>query len=315
MNPLTQTGPRGAGPALALGLFALLVLGTWPPAAPAPAQEARAADPLAALNDAFRQTYAGSRARLLAGTRPVILFDGDKLVLLRASGRAEAEVAPALYATLKSASHVPLAVYLLLAGADGELDEKALAGLRQYRELVLPARDDLKKRGLTPAQLERQQRLLDESRAFLDGVLERKKSRRDDVIGFARKVRPLILENVDDAARSQIDALHARVTAWKKEMPAEEWKRLRVVVQGSHMPRVGNLATQYFAWALGGDVDERRLIYTEGIFDEERSLSVLGTSLQDSGIAEAFFGEPLRMHRDLLADAAAAYLKKLPREP
>ena len=81
------------------------------------------------------------------------------------------------------------------------------------------------------------------------------------------------------------------------------------------MPRVGNLATQYFAWALGGDVDERRLIYTEGIFDEERSLSVLGTSLQDSGVAEAFFGEPLRMHRDLLADAAAAYLKKLPREP
>src|SRR5262249_30090890 len=134
MNPLTRTGPLGAGPALALGLLVLLLPGPRPPAAPAPAQEARAADPLAALNNAFRQTYANSRPGLLAGTRPVIVFDGDKLVLLRDSGRAAAEVAPALYATLKSASHVPLAVYLLLAGADGELDEKRLAGLRQYRE-------------------------------------------------------------------------------------------------------------------------------------------------------------------------------------
>jgi hypothetical protein len=272
-------------------------------------------DPLATLNQEFRTIYAGNRTRLLAGTRPLIVYDSEKLTLLRESGRAEADVQPERYRTLRTVSHVPLAVYLLLAGTDGELDDKCLAEVRRYRALIPPARDGLAKTDLAPAVRERQQDLLEESLAFLDGVLARKRAKRDELLAFVRKVKPRVMENVAEAARAQIDALHAQVQAWKKQMTADEWRNLRVVVQGTHMPRADNVGMQYFAWALGGAVDERRLIYTEGIFDEERSLNVLGTSLQDSGIAEAFFDDPLRMHRDLLGDAARAYLKQLAGSP
>jgi hypothetical protein len=47
----------------------------------------------------------------------------------------------------------------------------------------------------------------------------------------------------------------------------------------------------------------------------EPALELLGTHLLDASIGEGFFGDPLRLHRDLLGDAAAAYLPKLLPEP
>jgi hypothetical protein len=81
---------------------------------------------------------------------------------------------------------------------------------------------------------------------------------------------------------------------------------------GMHTPRVGNLAMQYFRHILGPDVDDKRLVYAEGAREEERALQTLGTVLLDTGVGEAFFDDPSRMLRDLLADAAEAYLKTLP---
>jgi hypothetical protein len=54
----------------------------------------------------------------------------------------------------------------------------------------------------------------------------------------------------------------------------------------------------------------------EALFDEGKALDLLGTHLVDTGIGEAFFADPRRMHRDLLSDAAGAYLDTLfPKAP
>ena len=53
------------------------------------------------------------------------------------------------------------------------------------------------------------------------------------------------------------------------------------------------------------------LIYAEALWDEARARDLLGTHLLDTAVGEAFFGDDGRMHRDLLADAAAAYLERL----
>jgi hypothetical protein len=36
---------------------------------------------------------------------------------------------------------------------------------------------------------------------------------------------PLLMENVTDAARAQLDATHARVSAWRRDLSPEEWNR------------------------------------------------------------------------------------------
>ncbi len=44
-------------------------------------------------------------------------------------------------------------------------------------------------------------------------------------------------------------------------------------------------------------------------------MNLLGTNLLDTRIGADFFDDALHMHRDLLADAAAEYVKKLPVKP
>jgi hypothetical protein len=69
---------------------------------------------------------------------------------------------------------------------------------------------------------------------------------------------------------------------------------------------------QYFDRLLATSQSQHRVVFTEGVFEEPRALQVLGTVIGDTRIGESFFGDPQRMHRDLLADAAAEYLKNWP---
>jgi hypothetical protein len=180
---------------------------------------------------------------------------------------------------------------LLTPYGDGPLTDERAAAVRRYRDLIPAARAAVAKRGFTGAVLERQYKLIDESSAFLDGVLERKESRTADVAAFARRMGPLVMENAAEAARAQIDGLHAGVMAWRKDMTADEWRRLRVVVMGSHMPRDGNLAMQYFTRVLDEPVDDRRLMYAESVWDEEPALKLVGTSVLDTRVGADFGDE------------------------
>jgi hypothetical protein len=274
------------------------------------------ADPLVALNDNFRAAYAAGRKESLRHTDPVILVEGDTVVLRRKGERVAQPYTPPIYHDLKAVAHVPLAVFVLLAPyGDGPLSDERIAAVRRYRELIPAARAEVAKRGFTGAVLERQYRMIDDSSAFLDGVLERKEAKTADVAAFTRRMGPVVMENANEAARAQIDGLHTRVMAWRKEMTPDEWRRLRVVVMGSHMPREGNLAMQYFTRVLEEPVDNRRLMYAESVWDEEPAMKLVGTSVLDTRIGADFFGDELRMHRDLLADAAKAYVKQLALPP
>jgi hypothetical protein len=297
-----------------LAVLACMAL-TAPAAAAEPPKKAEA-DPLLELNKKFQAAYARARKETLAKSGPVLLVEGDSVVLLRNGKRSEAAVVPVLYHTLKAVSHVPLAVYVLLAGAgDAELGVKRLADLRAYRDQVAKAAKHLGGRGLSEEQSKRATRLLARSRRFLDRVLAEKKVKADDLTAFARKAGPLLRDCAADAAHSQLDALDRQVQAWKGQMTEAEWKKLRVVVMGSAMPRKGNINVQYFAKRLGGTGEGPRIVYAESLWDEEKALNLLGTHLLDTAIGAAFFNDPERMHRDLLADAAAAYLKKMTVKP
>jgi hypothetical protein len=275
---------------------------------PAPAQPP---DPLLDLNQFFRAAYAQCRKELLAHSGPVILVEGDEVILLRDGKRTAVQVTPKLYHTLKAVSHVPLAVYVLLASAEeGKLRKEVRTELGTLREKIRQCEKSLGGRGLTEAQLRRQQEILTAALDFLDTVLESGEAKQMEVTTFARKLAPCVLANAADAAEVELTALNRQVLAWREGMPVAEWNQLRVIVMGSPLPRSGNLAVQYFARLLGVKGEGRRLVYAESLFEESRALNLLGTHLLDTQIGVAFFDDPQRMHRDLLADAATAWLNK-----
>jgi hypothetical protein len=297
--------------AVLLGGLACSAAGQAP--APPHAQAAPAADPLTTLNDAFRAAYHRTREAALDRGGPVILIEGDNVVLRRGGKRLEVPYTPAVYHILKAVAHVPLALDVILAphAGDSPLNESVLAELRGYRGLLTSVEPSLAALGLDPEQLERQKTILGECRGFLDSVVQARRCPRDDRIAFARRMTPLVMKNAGEAARAELDALHAHVKAWRSEMTAEEWKALKVVILGSALPRKQNLTVQYFARLLGEPGEGPRIIYAESIRDEAKALDLMATSTVDTTIGVDFFNDPTRMHRDLLADAARDYLPLL----
>jgi hypothetical protein len=270
------------------------------------------ADALAALNIASRAAYRGAKEEALSHFGPVVLLEGDDLVLKNGGQRTVVSITPDTYTALKAVSHVPLAVHALLGGkGDGPLSEGRLADLRRYRDLVAGAGKGLGGHGLGDAQVARQKEILDDSVKFLGLVLDQKKVSDDDLADYLRRMRPRLDANVTEAARAEIDALHRQMTAWKTKWTDEEWNRLRVIVMGSRLPRDDSLAVQYFDRLLGEKGEGGRVVYSEAIWDEDKALELMATLAVDGRIGAAFFGDPERMHRDLLGDAARKYLDEL----
>ena len=105
--------------------------------------------------------------------------------------------------------------------------------------------------------------------------------------------------------RAQLRATHNQVMAWKKDMTAEEWAALTVIVPGVQTARAENAAVQYFARLFGESNGEgRRVVYAESLYDEEKAINLLGTLRLDGKLAESVFGDRFRMYRDFLADGA-----------
>lgn len=293
---------------LALALVPTVALAQKP--APAP-------DPIAAANTVARAEYARARSAMLAHVGPVIVvYEGDKAVLLRNGARTEKRFVVPSDADLKGVAHVSLGLFTMLdALGDGPVEAERLAALSHMRAAIVAARSALDGRGFAAATLDRQRRILDASLEVVDTTVGRKEARRADALAFARRMAPLVLANVAEAARAQIDGLHAVVSAWRREMTADEWRALRVVVIGVHMARDEELATQYFLRLLGEPAEGRRVVYAEGLWEEARALEMLATHMIDGSVGSAFFGQDLRMHRDVLGDAAEAYLDELGIEP
>ena len=88
------------------------------------------------------------------------------------------------------------------------------------------------------------------------------------------------------------------------------------MVTGDHQARTRSLGMQYFCRRLDEPADsEHRVTYAEGVSDEQSALALVGTRRLDRAVARAFFGDPQRLQRDILGDAAHALLaeSKLPR--
>jgi hypothetical protein len=284
------------------------VLRGYDPQTPPPVN-ATPADAFALADLDFRGLYAGGRAATLAKIDPLIVVELDSLILVHDGRRTEVKTIPALYHRLKAVSHIPLAIYVSLApyGA-APLDAERLDRLRTFRTRVAAVLEALDQSGFLPAQSQRSRVMLARCRAFLDGVLSAGKYDPAELQALTRGAGPVVLANVGDAARAQIDAYHAQVAAWRREIPPGVWGRLRVVVLGQQMARKHNVAVQYFAKLMGLPDESRRLVYAEELSGERQGLNLLATHQLDSELAEAFFGSTDRMEIDLLGNAASVYL-------
>jgi len=273
--------------------FLLLVLAC----AGAPAKPAAPPDPLADLNRVARTAYAEARDRALANAGPVLIVGPAHITLLQGASRTELELVPAIYQDLKSIAHLALGLHSIYFESPG--DPARLAGLRAAASRALEGLGD---RGFTSAQIDRQREIIRLSLA-VGGAR--------DLPAYERAVAPLLLANALDAASAEIADLDAALAAARGALGPEGFARLHVIVVGAHMAREGEIAMQYFEKLLG-EKEGLRLVFAEGLWDERSELQLLATHRLDASVGQGFFGDPRRLHRDLLSDAAAQVLATRP---
>ncbi|WP_244224819.1 hypothetical protein, partial [Corallococcus sicarius] len=278
-------------------------------------------DPLSVLNQAFRDAYAARRDAMLSSMGPVIAQIDDVLILRKGGQRFEAPSRTRRYHEYKVVTHVPLALYVLLAGRKDALDDDTRVRLTTLRGLITAASGSFAARGLPTEALARQHRMLDASLALVDRVLAANRVADEELAAFIHAQVPDLLKNAEDAARDQIETMHASVEAWRQQMFPAEREQLRAVVAASHMSRPGNVATQYFSVTLGDTWEGRfheeehspgkRVLSSEATFDESAAFALLATHVLDARTSSGIFGEETRMARDLLADAAERILAEM----
>lgn len=292
------------------------------PSGPTPSDAAlEVSDPLHALNEAFREAYAERRDAALAHMGPLIAQLDDVLVLRYRGQRLVGPARTRRYHELKALNHLPLALYMLLAGERGEPSPSLRERLAALRPLIVAAAAGLEQRSLGAESLARQRRLLDAALALLDQALAQGGVTLQALTAYSRAQVPDLLRNAEDAARDQIDTMHATFEAWKQRMTPEEREQLCAVVAVSHMSSPGNVAMQYFTLALGDKWEgrfnqealhpDKRVLAAEAGFEEAQAFALLGMHALDTHVGRRFFGEEMRLERDILADAAERILARL----
>lgn len=268
---------------------------------------------LQTVNDKFREIYAEARTRTIKKSQPIIVAVNDVIVLHDGSAKETTQVISEKYTLLKAVDHIVLATYVALElDTDQILRPEKVKQLRELEDLSNKALDSLDNSGLKGDVLGRQKQLIVMSLKLIASAVAESRISSQALTEFCRNSQKMVMQNVDEAVADQLHAIDVQVRAWRKQLGSERWEQLNVVIVSGHMPRERNSNMQYFGKLLKQNREGGRLFYCEGLSEESDALNLVGTHILDKNIAVAFFKDEWRMHRDLLSDGAAKYLRKHP---
>lgn len=264
-------------------------------------------------NDKFRELYAEARSRMIKLSEPTIIVFGDEIVLLDGPNRSSRKFISDKYTLLKSVDHISLAVFVCLKlDADRPLLPEKMRQISEFKRLSEKALAALDSCNLDSESLARQKLLINKSLEIIEKVEKQRTISSSQLQAFCREIAKPVMKNADDGVQSQLSIIDSVVREWRDSLSDEKWKRLKVVILGGHMPRQQQSNMQYFSKLFKQKREGDRLIYCEGLSEENDALNLLATHGIDREIAVAYFNDEWRMHRDLLSDSATAYLKKHP---
>jgi hypothetical protein len=287
-----------------------------------PATESARSSLLKANYD-FHNDYVKAKKEIIAKANPIMIVEGDNLVLFLNGERQQTKFVPDIWHALKEVDHIALAAYVMLVNhCDTSLDNQTIQTLTEYRKAVQAVRANLNQLSWSDANLKdyitsdallvRQKQIVDATQTFIDSALSDKQMPTQTLIDFCRRMTPLVMANADDAEVIEMSNLNTQVQNWKNSMSSTDWDNIHVVIMGGHMPHDQDRNIQYFSKVLHEEHEGNRWIYLEVCPDEASALDSLATHLLDRQIGKAFFNNPDRMHRDLLSDSAKKYLDKHP---
>jgi hypothetical protein len=283
------------------------------------------------LNKLFLNSYAIRKAdvqKSLGVTTPVVILNGDSIVVKHQGQTTNIPYVPDSYHVLKDIAHIACLIDTLQnlqakgSATSIEIESYKIKALHLLGTIL----ESLKKEGSNASGLKKYEPLLLQYIGILKGTEPLKAS---DLVKSLNEI-------IKDAAVIRIDALHKHMQYIEKRISPDQWSRLAIIVMGPRMPREGELGWQYMKKMVlrSPDVAQakmcphlsghtvktsdifqgKRLIYTESIFDVEEAMKQLAVEITDEGLGKAVLGHKSLMHGDLLRHPTSAYLQTLSSE-
>ena len=266
-------------------------------------------------NGVFRADYAELRSAILHDLGPVIITEGGKAILLDDGKRQEEAYIPELHPILKTIDHMALATFVILEpsthAVNYEVKSSTINTLKALQKEIVMLRKSVKEtNAISASSIVRQLHILDTTDEFINRVIAAGYVTKSQLFGFCRGLVPSLMANAYDDVVIELNSLNKIISKWLDAMPAEKRKKVCVIEMDVHMAHKDNRVQQYFLKVLGEKEEGNRFVYVESCCDEKQALELLATHKLDSKIGEAFFRDPNRMHRDLMAGVAKIYLER-----
>ena len=261
------------------------------------------------LNNSFLQDYDIAKQYAVQQLPNIIVISGATANWYQKGKLVQsATIINEKYQLLKSLSHITLGISALRIKTEDTKDIE-YKNIHKYHQILQDILIRLKKLPLTKNQYKNQEQLILLNLKLIEQLQKQKADTTLKYEQYYYSALPLIEANAADAAIEKLQIMQQIITPWLTQLNELQKKELYAVIATTITSRKHNLEGQFFADILSIAEDDERLLITENIFTPEKQLKILGGYLLETKIGQ-WLGDKERLHRDITADGAAAYLAK-----
>lgn len=264
------------------------------------------------FNKAMLSIFHRGQDRLTAKTRPVMVIARDVTVIAEDGNATYPRDAPQ-YANLKSTSHVILAIIGAVTPwpEDDEAKARSMTDLKSVSDEIDTFLSVIDSVDMPADLLADQRKMLQMAKEFAENALEEGLVNRDSVSDVINKMRPIWAQNMREAARAELEALHKAVSAARASMDEESWDRVYIVHHGGMNVKSVNVVQLYLERVMPEKLAAGQLLFAENKHGIDAMAEEAGYTRMQRIVGAWAFGDPARMEVDLLGYEAGSVLDEM----
>ena len=265
---------------------------------------------LTQINLGMHADYAFARLQAAKKVSPLIMLVDGVLSFYRDGVLVDSAASSNMTIDiLKNIDHIVLRIYVIYSLVDKNLQVEQQRRWTQLEQQLKALEPELKALPFDSEQRARQIIIVKKSLNLLQTLSSEHKRQVQQFEDYFLTIRPLILLNISDAAKTQVLLYQHVTSSWLKQMTKQETKHLLLVVGGGMMAHHDSLEMQFFAHALHTTVKDKRLLYLDEQFTRQQMMPLIGTYVLDTQMGLDMFAEKWRMHRDIRAGVSSKSLQ------
>ena len=192
--------------------------------------------------------------------------------------------------------------------AENERWKHEFSSIATEIDTLLAAIDDL---GLSKELLANQRDMLEKTHEFIKHALDQNEVTREAVSKIINDTRPVWVDNMRQAARAELTALHKAVSDARAAMDAEDWAKMYVVHHGGSSVKDVNVVLLYLQRVMPEKVAAGQVMFAENAHGTDALVKYVGYVMMQRHVGAWAFGDPARMEVDLLGYEAGSVLDEM----